>query len=168
MNRWGVGCILISAFIGTLGFPCAESGAVRTPALSPKRWTLHTKLTLVTTAVLVATSLAWFLLVEWSNTGLFPADDPGMKMRRAMSAAVMPRSAGFDISWVPEVTNETKVFMSILMFIGAGSSSTAGGIRVTTFAVILLICRAAFTRPRDVHRVPPRHPPPYFRCRPCP
>lgn len=128
--------------------------------LSPKRWTLHTKLTLVTTAVLVATSLAWFLLVEWSNTGLFPADDPGMKMRRAMSAAVMPRSAGFDISWVPEVTNETKVFMSILMFIGAGSSSTAGGIRVTTFAVILLICRAAFTGHRDVtvfrRRIPRR------------
>lgn len=92
VNRWGVGLpILISAFIGTLGFPvvlnlvqCARR------RLSPKRWTLHTKLTLVTTAVLVATSLAWFLLVEWSNTGLFPADDPGMKMRRAMSAAVMP------------------------------------------------------------------------------
>lgn len=162
VNRWGVGLpILISAFIGTLGFPvvlnlvqCARR------RLSPKRWTLHTKLTLVTTAVLVATSLAWFLLVEWSNTGLFPADDPGMKMRRAMSAAVMPRSAGFDISWVPEVTNETKVFMSILMFIGAGSSSTAGGIRVTTFAVILLICRAAFTGHRDVtvfrRRIPRR------------
>ena len=162
VNRWGVGLpILISAFIGTLGFPvvlnlvqCARR------RLSPKRWTLHTKLTLVITAVLVATSLAWFLLVEWSNTGLFPADDPGMKMRRAMSAAVMPRSAGFDISWVPEVTNETKVFMSILMFIGAGSSSTAGGIRVTTFAVILLICRAAFTGHRDVtvfrRRIPRR------------
>lgn len=162
VNRWGVGLpILISAFIGTLGFPvvlnlvqCARRH------LSPKRWTLHTKLTLVTTAVLVATSLAWFLLVEWGNTGLFPADGPGMKMRRAMSAAVMPRSAGFDISWVPEVTNETKVFMSILMFIGAGSSSTAGGIRVTTFAVILLICRAAFTGHRDVtvfrRRIPRR------------
>lgn len=163
VNRWGVGLpILISAFIGTLGFPvvlnlvqCARR------RLSPKRWTLHTKLTLVTTAVLVATSLAWFLLVEWSNTGLFPADDPGMKMRRAMSAAVMPRSAGFDISWVPEVTNETKVFMSILMFIGAGSSSTAGGIRVTTFAVILLICRAAFTGHRDVTVFRRRIPPPY-------
>ena len=162
VSNWGVGLpILISAFIGTLGFPvvlnlvqCARR------RLSPKRWTLHTKLTLMTTAVLVATSLAWFLLVEWSNTGLFPADDPGMKMRRAMSAAVMPRSAGFDISWVPEVTNETKVFMSILMFIGAGSSSTAGGIRVTTFAVILLICRAAFTGHRDVtvfrRRIPRR------------
>lgn len=92
VNRWGVGLpILISAFIGTLGFPvvlnlvqCARRH------LSPKRWTLHTKLTLVTTAVLVATSLAWFLLVEWGNTGLFPADGPGMKMRRAMSAAVSP------------------------------------------------------------------------------
>ena len=129
VNRWGVGLpILISAFIGTLGFPvvlnlvqCARRH------LSPKRWTLHTKLTLVTTAVLVATSLAWFLLVEWGNTGLFPADGPGMKMRRAMSAAVMPRSAG---------------------------------IRVTTFAVILLICRAAFTGHRDVtvfrRRIPRR------------
>ena len=48
--------------------------------------------------------------------------------------------------------------MSILMFIGAGSSSTAGGIRVTTFAVILLICRAAFTRPSRCHRVPPPYP----------
>ncbi len=95
VNRWGVGLpILISAFIGTLGFPvvlnlvqCARRH------LSPKRWTLHTKLTLVTTAVLVATSLAWFLLVEWGNTGLFPADGPGMKMRRAMSAAVSPAAS---------------------------------------------------------------------------
>ncbi|MBT1171175.1 potassium transporter TrkG [Bifidobacterium sp. SO4] len=161
INRWGVGLpILISAFVGTLGFPvvlnlvqCARKRQ------SPKRWTLHTKLTLVTTGLLVIASLAWFLLVEWGNTGLFPADDPGMKLRRALSAAVMPRSAGFDISWVPEVTNETKVFMSVLMFIGAGSSSTAGGIRVTTFAVIILICGASFTGHRDVtafHRRIPR------------
>lgn len=152
INRWGVGLpILLSAFVGTLGFPvvlnlvqCARR------RMSPKRWTLHTKLTLTTTGILVLSSLAWFLLVEWSNSALFPADDPGMKMRRALSAAVMPRSAGFDISWVPEVTDETKVFMSALMFIGAGSSSTAGGIRVTTFAVIVLICCASFTGHRDV------------------
>lgn len=162
VNRWGVGLpILISAFVGTLGFPvvlnvvqCAQR------RLSPKRWTLHTKLTLMTTAILVAASLFWFLLVEWNNATLFPADDPGMKLRRAISAAVMPRSAGFDVSWVPDVTNETKVFMSALMFIGAGSSSTGGGIRVTTFAVIVLICGAAFTGHRDVNafkrRIPRR------------
>ena len=104
VNRWGVGLpILISAFIGTLGFPvvlnlvqCARR------RLSPKRWTLHTKLTLVTTAVLVATSLAWFLLVEWSNTGLFPADDPGMKMRprRIQMTAVSVTTACFALVMV--------------------------------------------------------------------
>lgn len=72
----------------------------------------------------------------------------------------MPRSAGFDISWVPGVSSESKLFMSIIMFIGAGSSSTGGGIRVTTFAVIMLICGAAFTGHRDVtvfrRRIPRR------------
>lgn len=162
INRWGVGLpILLSAFVGTLGFPVVLNVvqcAYR--RISPKRWTLHTKLTLATTAILVVASLIWFLAVEWDNATLFPADDASMKLRRALSAAVMPRSAGFDISWVPDVSNETKVFMSLLMFIGAGSSSTAGGIRVTTFAVIVLICAASFTGHRDVtvfrRRIPRR------------
>jgi Trk-type K+ transport system membrane component len=162
VNRWGVGLpILISAFIGTLGFPVVLN-LVRCARrkLGPRHWTLHTKLTLATTAILVSSSLIWFLLVEWNNTALFDSDDPSLKLRRAMSAAVMPRSAGFDTSWVPEVTDGTKVFMSAMMFIGAGSSSTAGGIRVTTFAVIILICGAAFTGHRDVsvfrRRIPRR------------
>ena len=162
VNRWGVGLpILISAFIGTLGFPvvlnvvqCARKRQ------SPRHWSLHTKLTLVTTAILVAASLVWFLIVEWHNVNLFPDDDLSLKFRRAMVAAVMPRSAGFDISWVPGVSSESKLFMSIIMFIGAGSSSTGGGIRVTTFAVIILICGAAFTGHRDVtvfrRRIPRR------------
>ena len=54
----------------------------------------------------------------------------------------MPRSAGFDLSWVPELSDPTRVFMSMLMFIGGGSSSTAGGIRVTTLAVLVLTCRS--------------------------
>jgi Trk-type K+ transport system membrane component len=68
-----------------------------------------------------------------------------------MVAAVMPRSSGFDLSWMPGVSDATKVFLSIVMFIGGGSTSTAGGIRVTTFAVILLTCRAAFTGRHDVN-----------------
>lgn len=63
----------------------------------------------------------------------------------------MPRSSGFDLSWMPGVSDATKVFLSIVMFIGGGSTSTAGGIRVTTFAVILLTCRAAFTGRHDIN-----------------
>lgn len=162
VSSWGVGLpILVSAFVGTLGFPvvlnlvkCAREHK------GPKRWSLHTKLTLITTAILIGVSLLWFLIVEWHNTAVFPADDMSLKVRRALSASVAPRSAGFDISWVPGLSEVSKVFMSVLMFIGAGSSSTAGGIRVTTFAVIVLICRAAFTGHRDVtafrRRIPRR------------
>lgn len=153
VNSWAVGLpVLVAAFIGTLGFPVILTlvRAVR-ERVKPSRWSLHTRLTLVTTFALVAISLVWFLVTEWDNPALFADADTSTRLRSALSAAVMPRSSGFDLSWVPAVSEETKVFMSVMMFIGGGSSSTAGGIRVTTFAVILLICRAAFTGRHDVN-----------------
>ena len=153
VNSWGVGLpIMLSAFCGTLGFPvilnllkCARAH------VPPKRWSLHTKITLTGTFIIVALSLTWFLLVEWDNPFLFRDADLNTRMRYAMVAAVMPRSSGFDLSWVPQVSEPTKVFMAVIMFIGGGSTSTAGGIRVTTFAVILLISRASFTGHKDIN-----------------
>lgn len=153
VNDWAVGMpIMLSAFCGTLGFPVLLNlmQCIRhhTP---PRRWSLHTKITLTTTFCLVIISLIWFLLVEWDNPFLFNNADVEARMRYGVVAAVMPRSSGFDLSWVPQVSEPTKVFMSVIMFIGGGSTSTAGGIRVTTFAVILLICRAAFTGHTDIN-----------------
>ena len=152
VNDWAVGMpIMLSAFCGTLGFPvllnlmrCARN---HTP---PRRWSLHTKVTLAMPVLIVAASLTWFLLVEWDNPFLFRDADVETRLRHAVVAAVMPRSSGFDLSWVPQVSEATKVFMSAVMFVGGGSTSTAGGIRVTTFAVILLVCRASFTGHKDV------------------
>ncbi|NEG90070.1 TrkH family potassium uptake protein [Bifidobacterium aerophilum] len=153
VNNWAVGMpIMMSAFCGTLGFPvllnlmrCARHH------VPPRRWSLHTKVTLTMTFAIVALSLAWFLMVEWDNPFLFKNADVETRLRHAMVAAVMPRSSGFDLSWMPQVSEATKVFMSIVMFIGGGSTSTAGGIRVTTFAVILLVCRASFTGHKDIN-----------------
>nr|WP_240811867.1 potassium transporter TrkG [Bifidobacterium avesanii] len=161
VNSWSVGLpIMLSAFCGTLGFPVILN-IFRTARArrSPRHWSLHTKLTLFTTFALCVVAITWFLANEWDNEDLFYGADDSRRFRCALSAAVMPRSAGFDITWVPQVTEQTKVFMSGMMFIGTGSSSTGGGIRVTTFAVLLLICRAAFTNHRDItvfHRRIPR------------
>ncbi|MBT1165880.1 potassium transporter Trk [Bifidobacterium simiarum] len=151
IHDWGIGIpIMLSAFIGTLGFPvilnvfrcaCKRKG--------PRSWSLHSKLTIVTTMCLVCLSLIWFCTMEWNNTELFPSDDLASKIRHALVAAVMPRSAGFDISWMPHVSEQTKLFMTLIMFIGGGSASTAGGIRVTTFAVLLIVCRGALVGRRD-------------------
>ena len=153
VNNWAVGMpIMLSAFCGTLGFPVILNIFRCTRRHQPpKRWNLHTKVTLITTFAIVLVSLIWFLAVEWDNPALFKHADVETRMRRAMVAAVMPRSSGFDLSWVPQVSEATKVFMSFVMFIGGGSTSTAGGIRVTTFAVILLVCKAAFTGHSDVN-----------------
>lgn len=153
VNNWAVGLpILVSAFCGTLGFPVLlnlmRSWRNHRP---PKRWSLHTKLTLTTTFCIVLASFTWFLLMEWNNKLLFATEGVEPRLWHAMVAAVMPRSSGFDLSWMPGVSDATKVFLSIVMFIGGGSTSTAGGIRVTTLAVILLTCRAAFTGRHDVN-----------------
>lgn len=147
VQSWAVGLpVLVAAFIGTLGYPvildltrCARRHD------RPRKWSLNTKITLVTTFALVGLNLVWFLVAEWNNTAVFAQASLSDKLRGALSAAVMPRSSGFDLSWVGEVSDPTKTVMSAMMFIGGGSSSTAGGIRVTTFAVLMLICRAAFT-----------------------
>lgn len=152
VSNWNVGLpIMLSAFCGTIGFPVILN-VFRTARArkSPAHWSLNTKITLAATGIIVAVSLAWFLANEWNNQNLFYGADGSKRFRYALSAAVMPRSSGFDITWVPQVSEQTKVFMSAVMFIGTGSSSTGGGIRVTTFAVLALICRAALLNRRDV------------------
>ena len=155
VNSWSVGLpVLLSAFAGTLGFPVLLNLlrlATHKDKGQRQRLTLHTKITLLTTGILVTLSLLWFLAVEWDNPSLFKQADTATRIRHALAAAVMPRTSGFDPSWVPLVSEPTKVFMSVMMFIGGGSTSTAGGIRVTTFAVIILICRSAFTGHTDVN-----------------
>ncbi|WP_243386985.1 TrkH family potassium uptake protein [Bifidobacterium primatium] len=151
VNSWSVGLpILLSAFVGTLGFPVILNIFRCTKRLEgPRRWNLHTKLTMVTTLSMVTMSLVWFLLVEWNNQTLFWNSDISSKLWHSLVAAVMPRSAGFDISWMPHVSEQTKLFMSMVTFVGGGSASTAGGIRVTTLAVLVLVCRAAILRRKD-------------------
>ncbi|RSX56125.1 cation transport protein [Bifidobacterium dolichotidis] len=153
VDKWEVGMpIMLSAFCGTLGFPVILN-LVRTARQHKgvRRLNLHTKVTLLTTFIIVLISLFWFLIVEWNNQALFHNAGIEERMRRGVVAAVMPRSSGFDLSWVPKVSEPTKVFMSMVMFIGGGSTSTAGGIRVTTLAVIFLVCKTAFSGHADVN-----------------
>ncbi|KFI51294.1 TrkH family potassium uptake protein [Bifidobacterium callitrichos] len=146
VDHWGVGLpILISAFCGTLGFPVIldllRSFRYR---IRPRFWTLNTKITLSATFIIVGVSLAWFLLDEWNNPFLFGNADVPTRLRGALSVAVAPRTSGFDLSWVPQVSETTKVYMCLIMFIGGGSSSTAGGIRVTTFVLLVMTMISTF------------------------
>jgi Trk-type K+ transport system membrane component len=76
---------------------------------------------------------------EWSNPGTLGALDPPARLLAGFFHAVMPRTAGFNSLDVSQMEDGTLLGTMILMFIGGGSASTAGGIKVTTFVVLFFV-----------------------------
>ncbi|WP_407727458.1 TrkH family potassium uptake protein [Rhodococcoides fascians] len=155
--------LLVAVVLGGIGFPVLFEIArrIRSRARgvrSRKRWTLHTRMTLSVTAVLLVLGPTVVLLFEWSRTlGGFGFWD---KMLVATFQGVMPRTAGFNSVDYADVDNATLLITDVLMFIGGGSGGTAGGIKVTTFALLLFVIVAEIRGDREVtvfdRRIDPR------------
>ncbi len=107
----------------------------------PRRLSLHTSLTLLTTAFLLVTPAIFITLAEWSNT---LADMSFVdRLTNAWFQTVTTRTAGFNSLDLTELNPSTILIMMLLMFIGGSPASTAGGIKTTTFAVLLLVVISA-------------------------
>ncbi|WP_231384023.1 TrkH family potassium uptake protein [Cellulomonas sp. URHD0024] len=127
--------IAFAVIIGGLGFP------VILELLRRRRrgWSAHTRLTLTMTAILLVGGTLFVTIAEWNNPGTLGAFDPAGKTLAGFFQAVMPRTAGFNSVNPGEMNTGTLLGVDVLMFIGGGSASTAGGIKVGTFAVLLLV-----------------------------
>lgn len=126
--------IAIAIIVGGLGFPVWMQIA-RHP-FKPRRWSLHAKLTVFTTVVLLAVGtvlLAWF---EWTNTSTLGRLSVRDSAVNAFFHSVTPRTAGFNSIDIAGMRDTSQLLTEVLMFIGGGSASTAGGIKVTTFALL--------------------------------
>jgi trk system potassium uptake protein TrkH len=132
-------CLPIAAavILGGIGFPVLWE--LRTTIAQPSRWSLHTKLTLLTTAVLLAVGTLAFVAFEWTNPGTFGDLDVGESLLASFFQGVQPRTAGFNSIDTAELNESTLLVTSALMLIGGGSASTAGGIKVTTFALLAFV-----------------------------
>ncbi len=140
--------IIVGATIGALGFPVIVE-LIRSPR-RPRRWTLHTKLTLTVFGILFLTSVMSTALLEWNNPATLGPLSISDKILNSLLSGSNTRSLG--ISAVETAAQEapTIFLSSIFMFIGGGSASTAGGIKVTTFAVLFLAVRAEARGHHDV------------------
>ncbi|WP_339329046.1 TrkH family potassium uptake protein [Streptomyces formicae] len=137
---WVLAPIALACILGSIGFPVLlellRSRRRGTFARSARHWSLHTRLTLFTTAVLLAAGSVLTWLLEWTNPGtLAPLAWPD-KLMNGFFNAVTARTAGFNSVDVGEMRPATLLVTTVLMFIGGGSASTAGGIKVTTFALL--------------------------------
>ena len=102
------------------------------------RLMLHTKIVLIITGILIFSGAVIFLALEWNNPATLknmPVDD---KIANAFFQSVTARTAGFNSVSVDGMTGATKLSSILLMFIGAAPGSTAGGIKVTTFVVLVM------------------------------
>lgn len=128
--------ISIAIILGGLGFPVIME-LLR--GNKPKRWSLHTKMTLLMTAALLVGGFGFILLAEWGNPGTIGTMGIGQKIDLAWFHAVQPRTAGFNAWDYGKVTDETLMMTILLMFVGGGSAGTAGGLKVATFLLLFFV-----------------------------
>lgn len=114
-----------------------------------KKYSLHSKIMISATFIIIAvTSLAFFLAErDQSLEGLSTSG----KIFASLFQVVTPRTAGFNTLDTASLSNFGKMLTLLLMIIGAGPGSTGGGIKVTTFVVILLSIRSYIKKQEDVN-----------------
>jgi trk system potassium uptake protein TrkH len=126
--------VMVAVVVSGLGFPVIHE--LRAEWRQPGLWSIHAKITLFGTAVLLTIGFFAFLIFEWSNArtiGELPASGRALN---AMFHSVMTRSGGFNTFDTGALHSESLLLSSILMFIGGGSAGTAGGIKITTFFLL--------------------------------
>ncbi len=111
-----------------------------------RRWSFHTKLMLAGTAALILWGVGAFAVLEWNNPRTLGPLDVPTRLMAAWFQGVTPRTAGFNTVDIAGLHESTTIMMISLMLIGAGSASTGGGIKVTTFIVLILATVAFFRR----------------------
>ena len=126
-------CFLI--IIGGLGF-CVW-GDVANCRGNPGKFQFYTRLALIGTLILLVAGTALFTVFEWNNAS-YEGFTFGDKLLCSFFNATTARTAGYFTTDPATLSNSGCLLMIILMFIGACSGSTGGGVKVSTFTVILV------------------------------
>ncbi|MBJ7470688.1 MAG: TrkH family potassium uptake protein [Solirubrobacteraceae bacterium] len=132
--------IAVAVILGGLGFPVLME--LRRQFRWSIWWTINTKIVISVSIALLVSSTIAITALEWSNPATLGQLDPAGRLLAGFFQAVNTRTAGFNSVDTAELNPATWFLMDALMFIGGGPAGTGGGIKVTTFAVLLLIVYA--------------------------
>ncbi|HZG05605.1 MAG TPA: potassium transporter TrkG [Streptomyces sp.] len=138
-DPWVLLPVSAAVILGGIGFPVLLELARhrrRRRDTGRRTWSLHTRLTLIVSGVLLLAGTLLTCLLEWDNPGTLGPMGAGEKVLNGFFHSVVSRTAGFNAVDVGALEPATLLATCVLMFIGGGSAGTAGGIKVTTFAVL--------------------------------
>ena len=140
-------CFILLIVIGGLGFTVIDDLLHKR---CWKRLSLHSKIVLAVNAILflLGTVLIWCL--EHQNPNTIGAVSTGQQWLASLFQSVSLRTAGFNTIDLAALNHATLFFMMAMMFIGASPTSTGGGVKTTTFAVLLASTLALLRDKKDV------------------
>ncbi len=150
-DPWVIIPVFITVYLASLGFPVLNEifdrlkdkiRRLRQPGLAsvlPVQWTLNSRIVLWASFVLMVFGSIYIGFLEWDNPKTLGALSLPNKIWDSIFASVMPRTAGFNALDISQMNPATWLGMNFLMFIGGASASTAGGIKVGTFVVLLFV-----------------------------
>ena len=131
-----VGTLVAVITLGGLGFPVLVD-LLR--YRDDRRLSVHSKLVLITSGVLLIIGVLSVALMEWTNPATLGGETTSTRAALSVFQGVTPRTAGFATVDYPEMRDPTLVVQALLMFIGTAPTSTGGGVKVTTVALVFLI-----------------------------
>lgn len=103
-----------------------------------KKLLLHTKIVLIVTCVLIVLGTIIFMILEWNNSKTIGNMNFPQKINNSLFQSITTRTAGFNTIDISSLTDISKIFSILLMFIGVAPGSTGGGIKITTFALLIM------------------------------
>lgn len=128
--------VIVGTIVGAIGFPVIID--LHRNWRSPRFLSLHAKLTISTYALLWVVGIAAVILFEWGNPGSVGGLEGDDKILASVFHATTARSSGLATLDMADLNGSTLFIFDALMLVGGGSASTAGGIKVATFAVLVL------------------------------
>ena len=143
------GTVSVLIVLGGLGFIVLKE--LRNSIVNKKslvRFTLHTKIVLISNFLLLGLSSVLFFFGEFLNS--LDSYTLWQKIQVSWFQAVTLRTAGFNSISLSSLHTHTIYFMSLLMFIGASPGSTGGGIKTTTFAILIQSIRSTMRGRKSV------------------
>ena len=140
---------ILLIIVSGIGFPVwidlIENGKRLYHNEVPKRWwftrlKLHSKLAILTTLFLILCGATFIFISEYHNPGTIGNMSLGNKIMASLFQSVTTRTAGFYTFSQGAMYEESKIFCCILMFIGGSPGGTAGGVKTTTIAMLVIAC----------------------------
>ncbi len=117
---------------------------------SVRNLSTHSKLVLIISASLIIIGSILFYLLETYNNGVLKSEGPLASVLESLFQSVSARTAGFYSVDLTRINDSTAFMLIVLMFIGGSPGSTAGGLKTTTFGILVLATIAEIKRDKEL------------------